>query len=194
MLFPQSERQSGFFLVLSCCGCWVCRAIAGEGGTMPKDYVEQLTCRSMKAISQGVHEPCEDRWSTERVCPHARWRSDVGRRKIANESDFRKEFGRFFLSKLPKPSMLQQICANRKRNGKLLARVRSDPRTLCRSCRKRGRQRRRGVVNETSATKHLPFGAESLSWRGDRPAIERRVLPRLTLIGLSGGAPLNGIP
>ena len=55
-------RQSGFFLVLSCCGCRVCRAIAVVGGTTPKDYVEQLTCRSMKAISQGVLEPSEDRW------------------------------------------------------------------------------------------------------------------------------------
>ena len=62
------------------------------------------------------------------------------------------------------------------------------------SSRKRARHPISRVVDEISITKRLPFSAESLSWRLDRPAIERRVLPRLTLMGLSGGAPLNGIP
>ena len=40
MLCPQSERQSGFFLVLSCCGCWDCRAIAVVGGTTPNSFMQ----------------------------------------------------------------------------------------------------------------------------------------------------------
>src|SRR5271157_2972319 len=44
----------------------------------------------MKASSQGVLEPSEHGWQREQVCPHARWRPRVGRRKIDNNRDFRK--------------------------------------------------------------------------------------------------------
>jgi hypothetical protein len=50
-----------------------------------------------------------------------------------------------------------------------------------------------GVVNETSTTKRLRFGAESLTWRIDLRVIERRFVLRLTLIGKPCGTSLNGI-
>ncbi len=134
-------------LLTSCCflrasanpvSSW-CYPVAAAGSAVPepgwaeprpKIIVEQLTCRSMKAISQGVLEPSEDRWQREQVCPHARRRPHVGRRKIDNECDLRKNSVNSFYPNHPNCPCVNRFVRVIGRDKKLLARVRSDPRTL----------------------------------------------------------------
>ena len=101
MLFPQSERQSGFFLVLSCCGCWVCRARAGVGGTTPEDYCRAVNMPLDESDLTGrprtVRRPLAKRASL----PTREAATSCRRSKIDNECDLRKNSVNSFYPNYP---------------------------------------------------------------------------------------------
>ena len=108
MLFPQSERHSSFLPGAIRCGREVYRAIIVVAGNIPNFQVEQLTCRSMEAISWGDLDPSEDRWKNSEFAQTRAGGDGVERRKIDNVRDSRKNSVNSFYPDYPSYSYLNR--------------------------------------------------------------------------------------